>query len=467
MIGVVIVVYSNYPEKLIESISDSKNQVKYYVFFHGTDSDLDDKLKKLVESKNSMYLPYGTNRGLARSWNEGIRFSFHDMNSHTLIINDDVYFRPSCFDQFIDFLCENHDYEMATVNGLEIGGSPHAGQTIVQQFACFAVGKLAIKKIGYLDQNFSPAYYEDIDYMRRMSLSGLRWTIDDRILVEHNRSLTSRSSQYIQSRIENIMKKNGSYYEKKWGGPIGSEKFSFPFNDPNVSISIALEDVEDPYQSTIYHCNDSQISLDQIGVKTNTDKSSIHHNYLVFYEKFLESNRQKPIKLLEIGVAGGASARMWEEYFPNAQIVAADINPDCLQYKSNRITIEISDQSDPRQMSELAAKYGPFDVVIDDGSHFWEHQITSFRYLFPFVKWGGIYILEDLDTSYGSYQETYRGLSCISAAEYLKLLLDYVVGDAALDIAALRDPVIRSFAPLVESMNFYRRTCVIKRKVKP
>lgn len=58
-------------------------------------------------------------------------------------------------------------------------------------------------------------------------------------------------------------------------------------------------------------------------------------------------------------------------------------------------------------------------------------------------------------------------MSNVSAADYLKLLLDYVVGDAALDIAAQPDPVIRSFAPAVESMNFYRRTCVIKRNVKP
>jgi hypothetical protein len=124
-------------------------------------------------------------------------------------------------------------------------------------------------------------------------------------------------------------------------------------------------------------------------------------------------------------------------------------------------------QSDPRQIVELGRKHDPFDVLIDDGSHLWEHQITSFRYLFPFIKQGGIYILEDIDTSYRNYQETYRGMSNVSAADYLKLLLDYVVGDAALDIAAQPDPVIRSFAPAVESMNFYRRTCVIKRNVKP
>jgi RHS repeat-associated protein len=70
------------------------------------------------------------------------------------------------------------------------------------------------------------------------------------------------------------------------------------------------------------------MTLDEIGLKFGTDKSSIYHNYLSFYERFFERYRDEPIKLLEIGVAGGASLAMWNEYFPQALIVGADIDPE-------------------------------------------------------------------------------------------------------------------------------------------
>jgi RHS repeat-associated protein len=66
------------------------------------------------------------------------------------------------------------------------------------------------------------------------------------------------------------------------------------------------------------------MTLDEIGLKFGTDKSSIYHNYLPFYERY----RNEPMKLLEIGVAGGASLAMWTEYFPNSAIVGADIDPE-------------------------------------------------------------------------------------------------------------------------------------------
>ena len=58
------------------------------------------------------------------------------------------------------------------------------------------------------------------------------------------------------------------------------------------------------------------LSLDEIGIETGTDKSSMHHGYLDFYEMFFETLRDKPVRILEIGVLGGASVMMWEEILP-------------------------------------------------------------------------------------------------------------------------------------------------------
>ena len=211
--------------------------------------------------------------------------------------------------------------------------------------------------------------------------------------------------------------------------------------------------------------NDTAPTLDAIGLRHATDKASTHHNYLVFYDRFFADLRSVPnLKLLEIGVYDGGSIRTWEEYFPHAAIVGADIDPRTLASSSPRTTIEIADQSNIADLIRLAATHGPFDIVLDDGSHHWDHQITTFRTLYPFIKPGGFYVMEDIDTSYGSYAVDYKVTGPIPAAKYLQTFLDYLVGDAALDIGKEQDAFIRSYARLTEFIAFYRRTAVIRRK---
>jgi predicted O-methyltransferase YrrM len=205
-------------------------------------------------------------------------------------------------------------------------------------------------------------------------------------------------------------------------------------------------------------------SLDEIGLKFQTDKASHHHGYLGFYERFFADLRdRKDLRLLEIGVHQGASARMWEEYFPDGRIIGVDVNPDARQHASGRIVVELADQSDVAALVALGA-HGPFDIIIDDGSHVWDHQITSFRYLYPLLKAGGYYVMEDIDTSFGAAAETYRGVGDRSAAEYLHHFCNYLVGDPALDISREPDAFIRSYARKTEFLAFHRRTCVMRRK---
>ena len=210
---------------------------------------------------------------------------------------------------------------------------------------------------------------------------------------------------------------------------------------------------------------DGMSELDEIGRRFGTDKSSTHHDFLRFYERFFRELRsQVGLKFLEIGVLDGASARMWEEYFVNGEIVGVDVDSAKLQYQSSRVTIEIADQSDVSELVRIGMAYGPFDIVIDDGSHFWDHQITSFQYLLPFVKPGGYYVIEDLDTSYGSYTERFKGIRESSTAEYLKKFNDYLVADGVVDIRLEIDPFIRAFVRRTEFIAFYPRTAVLRRR---
>ncbi|MFG0831070.1 class I SAM-dependent methyltransferase [Pseudomonas sp. CJQ_7] len=135
---------------------------------------------------------------------------------------------------------------------------------------------------------------------------------------------------------------------------------------------------------------------------TNDDRL-IHKwtHYFPIYEKHLTEWRNKTITVLEIGVSKGGSLQMWKRFFgPLATIVGIDINSDCQAFEEDGIHVRIGDQSDPDFLSRLVEEFGPFDIVLDDGSHQMEHIRKSFEYLYPKVSKNGIYIIEDLHTAY-------------------------------------------------------------------
>lgn len=163
--------------------------------------------------------------------------------------------------------------------------------------------------------------------------------------------------------------------------------------------------------------------LDDLAIKHQADKSSRYHNLAVKYERLLGALKQSFTAILEIGVAQGQSLKMWADYFPNAIIHGADISlvdRSCESY-CKRIQLHLTDQSNEAQLKNLE-QFAPFDFILDDGNHWWHEQILSFQTLFPFVKKGGIYVVEDSCTS---YWPEYKNHS-ISPVEYFKRLVDDV-----------------------------------------
>lgn len=163
--------------------------------------------------------------------------------------------------------------------------------------------------------------------------------------------------------------------------------------------------------------------LNDLAITHKADKSSRYHNYAVKYDKILSPYREAFTSILEIGVAQGQSILMWTDYFSKATIHGADISPaseGCVNY-SDRIKFHLLDQRDRAQLKNME-QFSPFDFIIDDGNHWWMEQILTFETLFPYVRKGGIYIVEDTTTSY--WQE-YNN-NPISAVEYFKTLVDKV-----------------------------------------
>ena len=143
--------------------------------------------------------------------------------------------------------------------------------------------------------------------------------------------------------------------------------------------------------------------------KYHTDKctnNASKFGYIPYYEKHFQPIRHKEMNILEIGVRatrgrGPSSLKMWKDYFPNSQICGLDINPACAGFDEERLKIVIGDQADKECLDNLVAEHGPFDIIIDDGSHINNFTIKSYELLFNNGwKPGGLYIIEDLANSY-------------------------------------------------------------------
>lgn len=166
-------------------------------------------------------------------------------------------------------------------------------------------------------------------------------------------------------------------------------------------------------------------SLDAIGVANNTDKSSLYHDYLRKYEKYLPFNRADELNILEIGVLQGASLKTWSQYYTNSTVLGIDIDEKCKSLETQKIKIEIGSQNDLFFLEKVCNKYGPFDLIVDDGSHLNQDVITSFKFLFDFLKNDRIYIVEDVVTSY--WREHNGGYKKYDAmVEFFKNIIDEV-----------------------------------------
>ena len=163
-----------------------------------------------------------------------------------------------------------------------------------------------------------------------------------------------------------------------------------------------------------------------------SDKVTVHQ-YHKFYPKVFNSARVKAnskIKLLEIGYGRGNSIPLWENVFPNAEILSVEFSTsgksadgmdisvcipgtDVFCQIGNRSRLYFGDQADINFLgalvaSECATTLPCFDVIVDDGGHSYEQQLISFRMLFASaLKAGGLYVIEDIETSYFTWGEMY------------------------------------------------------------
>lgn len=181
-------------------------------------------------------------------------------------------------------------------------------------------------------------------------------------------------------------------------------------------------------------------------------------------EHFIEAYQKhftglKPTRVLEIGVQGGGSLKIWRDIFPDAQIVGIDNDIACEQFRGENIDIVIGDQSDSTFLKTL----GDFDIIIDDGGHKMSQQQISFNTLMPRLSPGGIYVIEDLHTSYWEQFIDLRD----TTVEVLKGLVDdlHAYADAVPADRPSRSEYTKKLENTynIESLTFYKGICFIKK----
>jgi Methyltransferase domain len=183
-------------------------------------------------------------------------------------------------------------------------------------------------------------------------------------------------------------------------------------------------------------------------------------HYFPIYTRHLTPYAGRAVSVLEIGVYRGGSMRMWSRFFgPDARLVGVDIDPVALISAGDRYTVVLADQADPDAMRKVAEKYGPFDVIIDDGGHSMVQQITSIEALFPMLSDGGVYLVEDCHTSYWDDYEGGRGREG-TFMEWVKTRLDDLNGyhqDNAVDPVWTRQ---------VDGIHVYDSVVVLDKKAR-
>jgi len=130
------------------------------------------------------------------------------------------------------------------------------------------------------------------------------------------------------------------------------------------------------------------------------------------YKEEFKAIQHEPITLLEIGICLGGSMFLWADFFnhKDTQIIGIDLRIPEVFFPPNVVTY-VCDQNDTQRLRDVAKRHGPFDIIIDDGSHFSRETKNSFDILFPHVKVGGYYAIEDWAVGYWKDKaEGYKGM---------------------------------------------------------
>lgn len=237
-------------EQMIDSCASQRHDVAYYLHLHSQYPNVMAACERLAQREDVRYFAHGVNRGLAKSFNDTLLLAHAEGAQLVINSNDDSLWSEGDLDRLIEKALENPQ-----VGSISCLGS-HAGRAIEEMgHSAAAFNWIAFDKVGMFDENFFPAYHEDVDYGHRLKLAGLEHLICEGTFVQHKGSGSINMNLELRELIYETFARNEQYYIRKWGGNCGQEAYTHPFN--RFPLYIAPEERHAPYPE--YNRTDQEI----------------------------------------------------------------------------------------------------------------------------------------------------------------------------------------------------------------
>jgi GT2 family glycosyltransferase len=229
--------------RLIESAQRAcRHDLTSIVFSHSRQPAKLQELERLAQRPDVIYLDYGVNRGLAKSWNEGILLAADKGFEVTLVVNEDVLMGAGDVNRLAEAALERPECLLV------MGRAYHAYEARwgPSEYGCFAITPRALSTLGCFDENFFPVYCEDSDYRRRAALAGLEnYCCPDTNILHGGGESLGDPALAAQNRV--TYQRNREYFIRKWGEVDGHCRFERPFDDPRFGLYIPPQEREAPY----------------------------------------------------------------------------------------------------------------------------------------------------------------------------------------------------------------------------
>jgi len=247
--------WKEYTQPCLTSILNSRipSEMNFDILIidNGSTDETKDAINFIAQKQLPMIKYYRNeeNLGCSRTWNFGIRRSIKNGSDLVFIINNDILLHQNCIAHLYNRLKDSAD-NVVMATAMDIRGEciipedvlskrdldkEGLGESDSPNFAAFMLNKKLIENVGEFDEGFFPAYFEDNDMHYRIKLAGVRAICKPMALFYH---FVSRTQLQVPGGLidSNQFSANRDYYVSKWGGVPGSERFTTPFNDPNLSI---------------------------------------------------------------------------------------------------------------------------------------------------------------------------------------------------------------------------------------
>lgn len=243
-IHAVLITYALDPAPLVKAIMVS--DLTLHLFTHSAIPEVVNacgQLVRLYGDENIRLNDYRSNRGLARSWNDGILAALDDNADAIIILNDDVTIASDDFARLAEGCHSHPDYGILTANGFNV--RMDTWQDLA--YAVFGINACAVHEVGLFDENYWPLYGEDVDYSRRMALAGVPFYNIGETDIIHRGSATVGTVSALAVQNQATFAANERYHRAKHGGGFGHEVFQHPFDDPALSWRISRVTAHNPY----------------------------------------------------------------------------------------------------------------------------------------------------------------------------------------------------------------------------